>query len=71
LIYALPGNPKKDYEKSLDFSEGSSKITQEPFHRTGEGWVEMIQENQKLNQVIEKSKQVDLEIEEKKRATSN
>ena len=72
VICALPGNPKKDYEKSLDFFRRLIKDhPKSPFTEQAKAWVEMIQENQKLNQVIEKSKQVDLEIEEKKRATSN
>ena len=72
LIYVLPGNPKKDIEKSLDFFRRLIKDhPKSPFTEQAKAWVEMIQENQKLNQVIEKSKQVDLEIEEKKRATSN
>jgi hypothetical protein len=33
-------------------------------------WVEMLQENERLNQIIEKSKQVDIEIEQKKREIS-
>ena len=72
LIYALCGNPKKDYEKSLGFFRRLIKDhPKSPFTEQAKAWVEMIQENQKLSQVIEKSKQVDLEIEEKKREKSN
>ena len=75
LIHAYSGNPKKDYGKSLrilkrlikDYPQGV------PAERA-KVWVEILQEHEKLSQsveeltrVIEKSKQVDIEIEEKKR----
>jgi len=75
LIYAHPGNPKKDYGKSLTFFKKLTKDhPQSPWVEQGKIWTGMLQENeklnqtiQKLNQVIEESKQVDIEIEEKKR----
>jgi outer membrane protein assembly factor BamD (BamD/ComL family) len=75
LIHAYSGNPKKDYGKSLrilkrlikDYPQGV------PAERA-KVWIEILQEHEKLSQsveeltrVIEKSKQVDIEIEEKKR----
>ena len=68
LIYAHPGNPKKDFTKSLEFFR---RLVKEypTSHSAEQGkiWIGMLQENEKLNEVIQKSKQVDLEIEEKKR----
>jgi len=74
-IQAHPGNPKKNYAKSLAFFKrlikdypGSSLVEQAKI------WVGVLQDNEKLSRsveelslVIEKSKQVDIEIEEKKR----
>ena len=78
LIYAHSGNPKKDYGKSLSFLRKLLKdYPQSPRAERTKIWIEMLQENQKLNQAveelnraIEKSKQVDIEIEEKKRETT-
>jgi tetratricopeptide (TPR) repeat protein len=67
-IYAHPGNPKKDFTKSLEFFR---KLVKEhpksPSAEQGKIWIGVLQENEKLNEMIQKSKQVDLEIEEKKR----
>ncbi len=68
LIYAHHGNPQKDYQKSLDFFRKlikdypGSLLTEQ-----AKIWIELLQENNKLNQVIQKLKQVDIEIEERKR----
>jgi len=75
LIYAHPGNPKKDYEKSLTFFKKLAKdYPQSPLTEQAKIWTGTLQENEKLNQtiqklyhVIEESKLVDIEIEEKKR----
>jgi tetratricopeptide (TPR) repeat protein len=75
LIYAYSGNPKKDYRKSSYFLKKLIKEFPQSFlAEQAKILVGMLQENEKLsrsieelNQVIEKSKQVDLEIEEKKR----
>jgi tetratricopeptide (TPR) repeat protein len=75
LIYAHPGNPKKDYGKSVSFLNKLKKdYPQSPFVVQARIWVGILQENeklnqtvQKLNQMIEESKRVDIEIEEKKR----
>jgi TolA-binding protein len=75
LIYAHFGNPKKDYGKSLAFFKRMTiDYPQSPLAEQARIWIGMLQENEKLNQmiqklnrVIEESKKVDIEIEEKKR----
>lgn len=75
LIYAHFGNPKKDYSKSVGFFRKLMKeYPQSPFWEQARIWTGILQENeklsqtiQKLNQVIEESKHVDIEIEERKR----
>jgi tetratricopeptide (TPR) repeat protein len=68
LIYIQTGNPKRDPEKSLSFFQRLLKeYPQSPWKDEAKTWVAMIQENLKLNQMIEKSKEVDIAIEEKKR----
>jgi tetratricopeptide (TPR) repeat protein len=75
LIYAHPGNSKKDYGKSISYFKKLMKdYPQSPWSDMAKIWTGMIHENEKLNQAvdklsqtIEKSKQVDIEIEEKKR----
>ena len=75
LIYAHFGNPKKDYSKSIGFFRKLMKeYPQSPLVEQARIWTGTLQESerlsqtiQKLNQVIEESKHVDIEIEEKKR----
>ena len=75
LIYAHTGNPKKDYAKSIGFFKKLMKdYPQGPFSVQARIWTGILQENEKLGQtiqklyhVIEESKQVDIQIEEKKR----
>ncbi len=68
LIYVHPGNSKKDYEKSLDcFRRLVKEYPKSFWSEQAKIWIEALQENERLNDVIQKSKQVDLEIEEKKR----
>ena len=70
LIFAHSGNPKKDYRKALDsFRKMMTDYPKSPFFEQAKTWVGILQENEKLNQVIEKSRQVDMEIEERKRGT--
>jgi tetratricopeptide (TPR) repeat protein len=68
LIYAHPGNPRRDYEKSIGFFNRLMK-EYPGSHLTehAKTWTGIFQENEKLKEVIEKSKQVDIEIEERKR----
>jgi tetratricopeptide (TPR) repeat protein len=75
LIHAHPGNTKKDYGKSLTFFRRLIKeYPQSSCFEQAKIWAGILQDNEKLSrsieelsQVIEKSKQVDIEIEEKKR----
>ncbi len=74
-IYAHPGNPKKDYAKSLAlFKRLIKDHSRSPWVEQAKTWVGVLQENEKLSRsiqelslMIEKTKQVDIEIEEKKR----
>ncbi len=75
LIYAYPGNPKRDYAKSLHFfGKLVTDHPQSPLAEQAKAWVGVIEENSKLtqtidrlNRMIEESKRIDLEIEQKKR----
>lgn len=82
LIYASPGNPKKDYRKSLNcFTKLIQDYPQSVWIEEAKVMTGMLYENQKLNQIVEKSAQdverlnrmiersiqVDIEIEDKKR----
>ena len=75
LIHAHPGNTKKDYGKSLTFFRRLIKeYPQSSCFEQAKIWVGILQDNERLSrsieelsQVLEKSKQVDIEIEEKKR----
>ena len=68
LMYAHFGNPKKDYHRSLElFRRLLKDHPKSPWVEQAKVWIAVIEENAKLNQVIEKSKQVDLDIEQKKR----
>jgi len=75
LIHVHPGNSKRDYTKSLAlFRRLIKDYPQSPWVEQAKTWVGVLQENEKLSRsveelslVIEKSKQVDIEIEEKKR----
>lgn len=75
LIYAHSWNPKKDNMRSIGFFKKLTKdYPYSPLAVQARIWTGILQENeklsqtiQKLNQVIEESKQVDIEIEEKKR----
>ncbi len=68
LIYAHPGNSKKDFTKSLEsFRRVVKEYPKSLSAEQAKVWIGVLQENEKLNEVIQKSKQIDLEIEEKKR----
>jgi tetratricopeptide (TPR) repeat protein len=75
LIYAHPGNSKKDYGKATAyFKKLVRDYPKSPWVEQAKVWTAAVQENekltqtvQKLNQMIEESKQVDIEIEEMKR----
>jgi tetratricopeptide (TPR) repeat protein len=68
LLHALPGNPRRDLDKSLSafkrlVSEhpGSSRADE------AKAWVGILQENERLQNLIQQSKKVDVEVEEKRR----
>jgi len=82
LIYAHPGNQKKDYRKSLDYFKTLMKdFPQSPWIEQTKVMTGLLQDNEKLsqtaeklnqtveklNEVIEKSTRVDIEIDEMKR----
>jgi len=75
LIYAHYGYPKKDYHKALDYFKKLVKVyPQSPLAGEAKIWIEILRENMRLNvvikelnQVINKSKQIDIEIDEKKK----
>jgi tetratricopeptide (TPR) repeat protein len=68
LVYAHEGNPKKDYLKSLDFFKRLIRDhPRSPLVEQAKIWVGLLQEYESLNQVIQKLKQVDIEVEERKR----
>ncbi len=68
LIYADINNPQKDFGKALDFFKKAVKdYPKSPLAGEARVWTGVLQENEKLSQVIEKSKQVDIAVEEKKR----
>ncbi len=69
LIYAHAKNPKKDYGKSLQFFERLMKdFPESQWVEQARVWTGVMRDNRKLYQVIEKSKEVDFEIERKKRS---
>ncbi len=68
VIYAHFGNPQQDLEKSIEFFK--TLIKNNPKSQLVEQakvWVEILQENEGLNHLLRKLKQVDIEIEELKR----
>lgn len=82
LIYTHPDNPKRDLGKSISsFRRVIREYPQSLWADQAKMWVDVIQENEKakracaevvqenarLKQMIEQSKKVDIEIEEKKR----
>jgi TolA-binding protein len=68
LIYAHVDNPQKDFGKALEYFRRVIKdYPKSPLAGEARVWAGVLQENEKLSQVIEKSKQVDIAVEEKKR----
>ena len=78
LLYAHPGYPKKDYRKSIDlFKRLVKTFPQSPLTGQAKLWIGILQENEKLNReteglhkAIRKSKQVDIDIDKKKKEYS-
>jgi hypothetical protein len=68
LIHAHPGNPRKDFGKALSvFQRLISEYPSSPWAEEAKVWVGILQENERLNTLIQQSKKVDMEVEEKKR----
>lgn len=68
LIYAHFGNPQRDVEKSLEvFKRLINHYPKSALAEQAKMWIGILEENEKLNQVIQKMKQVDIEIEEMRR----
>jgi tetratricopeptide (TPR) repeat protein len=68
LVYAHEGNPRRDFLKSLDyFKRLIREHPRSPLVEQAKIWVGLLQEYDSLNQVIQKLKQVDIEVEERKR----
>jgi tetratricopeptide (TPR) repeat protein len=68
VIYAHPGNPQKDIQKSLEYFKRLIKnYPRSSFVEQANTWVGVLEENEQLNHIIEKLKQVDIDIEEMKR----
>ena len=68
VIFADGGNPKRDYGRAIDyFKRVIKEHPKSPLVGHAKTWIAVLEENRKLNQVIQKSKQVDIEIEERKR----
>jgi tetratricopeptide (TPR) repeat protein len=68
LVYAHAGNPKKDFGRSLDFFKRLiSEYPRSPLVEQAKIWVGILEEYEGLTKVIDKLKQVDIEIEERKR----
>lgn len=68
LIYAHFGNPQQDLEKSIEFFKTLIKnYPKSPLAEQAKIWVEILQENEGLNHLLQRLKQVDIDIEEMKR----
>ncbi len=68
LIYAHSGNPQRDVQKSLEYFKRLIKnYPKSPFAEQARIWVGILEENEELNYLIQKLKQVDIDIEEMKR----
>lgn len=68
LIYAHFGNPQRDIDKSIDFFNKLLKsYPKSTLVEQAKMWVGILQENAELNRLIQKLKQVDIEVEEMKR----
>ncbi len=82
LVCAHPGNPNRDYQRSVGFFKRLVReYPRSPLRDQARIWAEVLEENirlkrasseareenARLKQIIEQSKKVDVEIEEKKR----
>ncbi len=68
LISANFGNPQRNIQKSLEYFKMLIKnYPKSPFVEQAKIWVGILEENEELNYLIQKLKQVDIDIEEMKR----
>lgn len=68
LIYAHQENPRKDYAKALGYFQRLLKeFPKSPLAEEAKAWAGVLQENHNLKQVIEKTKEVDIAVDEKRR----
>jgi len=68
LIYAHFGNPQQDLQKSVEFFKMLMKnYPKSLLADQAKVWVEILEENVGLNHLLQKLKQVDIEIEDMKR----
>ncbi len=68
LIAATTANPKRDSRLAAGyFTRVIREYPQSPWVDQAKAWVGVLQANDKLVETLEKSKQVDIEIEEKRR----
>ncbi len=68
LIYVQAENPRKDYAKSLSYFQRLVKeYPESPLVEEAKAWVGILHENENLREIIEKAKQVDITVDEKKR----
>jgi len=68
LIYAHFRNPQRDTQKSLEYFKTLIKnYPRSSFVEQANIWVGILEENEELNYLIQKLKQVDIDIEEMKR----
>ncbi len=68
LTYAHPANPQRDIQKSLEYFKRLTKnYPKSPFAEQAKICVGILEENEDLNYLIQKLKQVDIDIEKMKR----
>lgn len=68
LVSAHTGNPKKDNRAAVGyFNRVVKEYPQSQWADQAKVWIGVLQLNDKLTETLEKSKQVDIEIEEKRR----
>jgi len=68
LIYAHSRNPQRDIQKSLEYFKRLIKnYPRSSFVEQANTWAGILEENEELNYIIQKLKQVDIDIEEMKR----
>jgi outer membrane protein assembly factor BamD (BamD/ComL family) len=68
IIAATVANPKRDNKAAAGyFNRVIREYPQSPWMDQAKAWVGVLQANDKLVETLEKSKQVDIEIEEKRR----